>query len=178
MSNLVFAGQAITTSTFNDFSMQMVAQSSNQEVEDSETLVPTEIIIPLVAGATYWYQAVITYSAVNTSSNGGGGLSWNWSVPTGTAMPRQTVAMALGALAHQNEGQPAIVRSPANSTEMRAEGTDADNDPFLSVHEYGSIQVGGASGNAVLQFAQWTAHTTPTILRGILRTRAFYQRVL
>lgn len=177
MSNVVFAGQGITTATFNNFSKQMVTQSADQEVQSSTAVVPTEIIIPLEPGATYWYQLVATYSAVNTSSNGGGGFRWSWDVPTGTAMPRQTAAMALGSVANLNAGQDIILRSPAASTDMRAEGINSDASAFMSVHEYGCIQVGGQSGNAVLQFAQWASHATPTVLRGLLRTRAFYQRV-
>ena len=173
----VFAGQAITTAMLNDMRMRMVVQTENQEVEGT-ALVPSEIIVPVQSGATYWYQLVMTYSAMNTVSDGGGGISWNWDVPTGTAMPRQTAAISLGSTNNLNSGRGIILRSPAASTEMRADGVNDDPDAFMSVHEYGSIQVGGQSGDCTLQFAQWEPHSTPTVLRGILRTRCFYARVL
>src|SRR5690606_9429931 len=47
----------------------------NQEVVNSTALVPTEIIIPLESGATYWYQLVLTYTARNTNDGVEGGGS-------------------------------------------------------------------------------------------------------
>lgn len=175
----VYAGQAITTDMINDLRMKMVVQTENQEVEDSTELVPSEIVIPVESGATYWYQAVITYSAAHAAgTEGPGGFGWNWDVPTGTAMPRQTASYSVvdGERDGLNQGYRVILRSPAASTIMRAQGTGPDD--FLSVHEYGSIQVGGQGGDCTLQFAQWRPSSTPTVLRGLLRTRAFYQRVL
>lgn len=176
----VFAGQAITTDMLNDLRMKMVVQTENQEVEGSSELVPSEIVIPVESGATYWFQAVITYSAGHAEGfDGSGAFRWNWDVPTGTAMPRQTAAYSLNDSGNDdslNRGGWVILRSPAASTDMRAQGNGIDN--FLAVHEYGSIQVGGQGGDCTLQFAQWGASSTPTILRGLLRTRAFYQRVL
>lgn len=176
----VFAGQAITTAMLNDMRMKMVVQTENQEVEGT-ALVPSEIIVPVQSGATYWFQTVITYSADHDPQHNdldAGGFRWNWDVPTGTAMPRQTVAYNLFDTTNTalNDGGRVIVRSPAASTHMRARGTGPDD--FLSVHEYGTIQVGGQSGDCTLQFAQWGSHSTPTVLRGILRTRCMYMRVL
>lgn len=173
-----FAGQTITADRLNAARMKMVAQSENQEVVNSTALVPTEIIIPLESGATYWYQLVLTYTARNTNDGvEGGGIRWAWDVPTGTSMPRQTASYAL--VGNQGisliAGGRILLRSPAATTEMRAEGSGPDN--FHAALEYGSIQVGGLSGAAVLQFAQWNAHSTPTTLRGATRTRVFYARV-
>lgn len=172
----VFAGQAITASMLNDLRMKMVVQTENQEVTSSTALVPSEIVIPVESGATYWYQMILTYSAGNTGS-GGGGFAWNWAVPTGAAMPRQSISYSLLDTTNTslNAGGRVISRSPANSTTMRAQGTGVDD--FLSVHEYGSIQVGGQSGDCVLQFSQWESSAQATTLRGVLRTRCFYQRV-
>src|SRR5690606_14728848 len=121
---------------------------------------------------------VLTYTARNTNDGvEGGGIRWAWDVPTGTSMPRQTASYALV----DNQGISLIaggrilLRSPAATTEMRAEGSGPDN--FHAALEHGSIQEGGLSGEAVLQFAQWTAHSTPTTLRGATRTRVFYPRV-
>ena len=175
----VFAGQAITSDMLNNLRMRMVVQTENQEVEDSEDVVPSEIVIPVESGATYWFMAVISYSAGRANGNdGSGGFRWNWDVPAGTAMPRQNVAYSLEDSGNTGliQGGNVIVRSPTASTHMRAQGTGADN--FLSVHEHGSIQVGGQGGDCVLQFAQWGESSTPTTLRGLLRTRCFYQRVL
>src|SRR5690606_23704148 len=130
------------------------------------------------SGATYWYQLVLTYTASNTGGGmGGGGLRWAWDVPTGTSMPRQTASYALvdNQAISLIAGGRILLRSPAATTEMRAEGSGPDN--FHAVLEYGSIQVGGLSGEAVLQFAQWNAHSTPTTLRGATRTRVVRPRV-
>lgn len=174
-----FAGQAITADDLNRSRMRQVVQSANQEVESSTTLVPTEISIPVEAGATYWVQTFIAYSAASTQEETqGGGFRWNWSVPSGTAMPRSTVAYSLEDPDNDtdlNTGGNVILRSPAASTEMRAEGTHPDN--FNSVQETAILQAGGASGNATLQFAQWASGSTATVLRGILRARSLYVRV-
>src|SRR5690606_19580747 len=173
-----FAGQTITADRLNAARMKMVAQSENQEVVNSTALVPTEISIPLETGATYWYQLVLTYTARNTNEGvDGGGIRWAWDVPRGTSMTGQSAKCA----PVDNQGISLIaggrilLRSPAATTEMRAEGSGPDN--FHAALEYGSIQVGGLSGEAVLQFAQWNAHSTPTTLRGATRTRVFYARV-
>ncbi|TQN30623.1 hypothetical protein FHX37_0505 [Haloactinospora alba] len=173
-----FAGQVITADDLNRSRTRQVVQAANQEVESSTTLVPTEVSIPVEAGATYWVYTVIAYSAASTQVTGAGGLRWSWDVPTGTAMPRVTAAYSLEDPDNDedlNTGGNVILRSPSASTEMRAEGTHVDN--FNSVHENAILQVGGASGTATLQFAQWSSSSTPTILRGILRTRSFYTRV-
>lgn len=173
-----FAGMTLTADRLNAARMRMVSASENQEVAESTALVPTEIIIPLESGATYWYHLILTYTARNTNNEQeGGGIRWNWSVPVGTTQPRQTACydVANNAGISLTNGGLIIMRSPATSTEMRADGSGQDN--FHSAHEYGSIQVGGASGSAVLQFAQWGSHATPTTLRGATRTRVFYSRV-
>src|SRR5690606_22428850 len=91
-----FAGQTITADRLTAARKQMVAQSAHQAVVHWTALVPTEIIIPLESGATYWYQLVLTYTASNTGGGmGGGGIRWAWDVPTGTSMPRQTASYAL-----------------------------------------------------------------------------------
>lgn len=174
-----YAGQAITTDMLNNLRMQMVVQTENQEVVDSEELVPSEIVIPVQSGATYWFHSIITYSAGHAEGNGGsGGFRWNWDTPVGTAMPRQNLAYSLTDSGNTGliQGGTMISRSPSSSTQMRAQGTGVDN--FLAVHESGTIQVGGQGGDCTLQFAQWGESSTPTILRGILRTRALWVRVL
>src|SRR5690606_41367710 len=130
--------------------MKMVAQSENQEVVNSTALVPTEIIIPLESGATYWYQLVLTYTASNTGGGmGGGGIRWAWDVPTGTSMPRQAAGYAVV----DNEGISLIaggrmlLRPPAATTEMRAEGPGPGN--FHAALEHGPSQVGGVAGEVV-----------------------------
>src|SRR5690606_30068635 len=173
-----FAGQTITADRLNAARMKMVAQSENQEVVNSTALVPTEIIIPLESGATYWYQLVLTYTARNTNDGvEGGGIRWAWDVPTGTSMPRQTASYAL--VGNQGisliAGGRILLRSPTATTWRGAGGAGPDN--AQAARAYGSIQVGGLSGAAVWQFAQWNAHSTPTTLRGATRTRVFYARV-
>lgn len=173
-----FAGQAITADRLNAIRTHQVVQSANQEVSSSTVLVPTEVSIPVEAGATYKVQTIIAYSAASTQTTSAGGLRWNWDVPTGTAMPRSSAAYSLEDPDNDedlNTGGNVILRSPAASTEMRAQGTHPDN--FNAVHEDAILQVGGISGYATLQFAQWVSSSTATVLRGILRTRAFYQRI-
>lgn len=174
----VFAGNRITADLFNRQAVQMVAQSADQEVESSTTLVPTEVIIPVESGATYLFITVLSYSARNTNNDTeGGGLRWNWDVPTGTAMPRQTATYDLVSNSSISlvTGGRIILRSPAASTEMRADGSGSA--AFHSALEYGNILVGGQSGECTLQFAQFNSHSTATVLRGALRTRAYFIRV-
>src|SRR5690606_16817071 len=135
----LLSGQTITADRLNAAHMKMVAQSENQEVVNSTALVPTEIIIPLESGATYWYQLVLTYTASNTGGGmGGGGIRWAWDVPTGTSMPRQTASYALvdNQAISLIAGGRILLRSPAATTEMRAEGSGPDN--FHAALEYGS----------------------------------------
>ncbi|QBI56792.1 hypothetical protein [Streptomonospora litoralis] len=173
-----FAGMTLTADRLNASRMKMVVASENQEVAESTNLVASEIVIPLESGATYWYHLVLTYSARNTNNDTeGGGIRWNWLVPTGTTAPRQIACLDVQTNSgiSLTYGGTVTMRSPATSTEIRAEGSGVND--FLSAHEYGSIQVGGSSGSAVLQWAQWAAHAEATVLRGATRTRCFYTRV-
>lgn len=176
----VYAGRRVTADLFNAMRMHMSAQSTNVDVTNAAVgsdPQASEVVIPVEAGSVYWFQSVITYSATINSDFG-----WFWAVPTGTSMPRQTIAFDSGASPGLQDYHPVNMRSPAASTAtIVAGGTNGsgNDDPgnFHCVYEHGSIQVGGTSGVCQLMWGQGSSHSDVTRLRGIQRTRVFYQRV-
>lgn len=180
MSIEVFAGQLLTTDVLNLPRKRLVVQTADQTINNSTTLVDTEIVIPVEAGATYWYQCLISYSAVRPT-DGGSALDFAWSAPTGTALARFSQSYIEDpASTGANSGALIIQRRPANTTRIPAGGSDGTDPPsnFHSAYDRGTIAVGGVSGNVILQVAQRSASATDTILRGGNQTRSFFERIL
>lgn len=174
----VFAGQRLTADVLSMTRKRLVVQTADMAFSNQTTNLATEIVIPVVAGATYWYQCLISYSAVSAT---GSALTWSWDTPTGTALTRFTTSLTQQPGTGVNTGGPAVMRRPANTTGIPAGGTDDGSPPtnFNSAIDQGAIQVGGVGGNLTLLVRQSGAGSAnQTILRGGNQTRCFYERVL
>lgn len=170
-----YAGMVLTADRLNARAEHMVTQDTDQTVTDSTTYVNSQIIVPVEAGAVYRYVLLISYSAHTA-----GDFKWRWSVPTGTLIASFTQALVTGAGTGLNTGADIIMRRPAQTTDRIAGGTDDTSPPsnFHSAYDRGTITVSGSSGNVVMQFAQNSASSNPTILRGGNNTRLIYSRIL
>lgn len=167
------AGMRITADRLDDRNIMVVDQGEDQTVTSSTVLVDTNMIIPGEAGAKYWYQAKISYSATVTPD-----FRWAWSVPSGANVRRFTISREEAAAAGLNTGVGIIMRTPATGTETRAGGGSADGvspPDFFHVYDEGVIEMGGTAGNVTLQFAQFTSNANETIFRG--QSRLIYARV-
>lgn len=174
----VFAGQTLTADVINATRKRLIIQTADQVLTDQDTEIDTEIIIPVEAGATYWYECLISYSAVSAASSA---LTYSWDAPTGTALARFTQSYITQPGTGSNTGSLIIQRRPANTTGIPAGGSDASSPPtnFHSAYDRGTISVGGISGNVVLQVRQaGSGSSNETILRGGNQTRCFYERIL
>ncbi|WP_040692409.1 hypothetical protein [Nocardiopsis lucentensis] len=174
----VFAGQVLTTDVFNATRKRFIVQTADQILTNQTTPIPTEIVIPVEAGATYVYECLVSLSAVADSDSA---LAFNWNVPTGTLLARFTHAYDATSATSLNSGAEIIQRRPANTTLQIAGGSDASSPPsnFHSAVDRGTIAVGGVSGNVILEIQQSGAGSAnETILRGGNQTRAIVERIL
>lgn len=169
-----YAGQVLTADRLNARNLHLVTQDADLVITSSTTLQDTEIVVPVEAGAIYFYQLFISYSAHTTPD-----MKWAWSAPTGTLLASFTSALETGAGSGLNTGAAIIMRRPANTTERVAGGTDTSSPPgnFHSAYDRGTITVGGADGDVILQVAQNTSSANQTILRGGNNTRLVYTRI-
>lgn len=174
----VFAGQVLTADVVNATRKRLVVQTADQVLTNQATDVDTEIIIPVEAGAVYWFECLISYSAVSAANSA---LTWSWDAPTGTALARFTQSYVAQPATGSNTGSAIIQRRPANTTGIPAGGTDVSSPPtnFHTAYDRGTISVGGLSGNVVLRVRQaGTGSSNETILRGGNQTRCIYERIL
>jgi hypothetical protein len=178
----LFAGQRITADKLNASRKRSVVQTADQTLVGTTALVNTEIVLPIEAGAVYYYDCLISYSAVRAGS-GGSALSWSWNVPPGAVLARFTQSYVRDPASGVNTGSDVILRRPATTTRIPAGGTDSTSPPinFHSAYDRGTITAGGISGLVILQVGQDTG-TGPTasevLLRGGNQTRCYFERIL
>lgn len=177
-----YAGQVITADRMNARNVRYVSQNSDMQMVNQGTPLATEIVIPVEAGAVYYYNCLISYSARSGSANC---LGFSWDAPSGTALARFTISMnPNGNEGASNTPNTMITRRPANTTQVPAGGTSDENPPanFQSAYDQGTITVGSTGGNVVLMVRQNVdggspSETNTTILRGGNQTRCFFQRI-
>src|SRR5690606_1707517 len=98
----VFAGQVLTADVVNATRKRLVVQTADQVLTNQATDVDTEIIIPVEAGAVYWFECLISYSAVSAANSA---LMWSWDAPTGTALARFTQSYVAQPLLGRTRGR-------------------------------------------------------------------------
>ncbi|MGW8846625.1 hypothetical protein ACWGNE_02480 [Streptomyces xiamenensis] len=169
-------GMRVTADRLNASSTHVVQLEADLPLVNRTTPLATDIRVPLIAGATYQYWLLISYSAASGADTS---ISANWSVPTGTEMLRFTISYQAVAsnTTGANAGQYVIMRRPANGTGHVIGGTTAGN--YHSARDEGLITVGGAGGTAIWQVQQGGAGaSTGTIIRGgPTATRIVYRRI-
>lgn len=168
------AGMRITADRLNDRNIVVVDQGEDQVVTSSTTLVNTNLVIPGEVGATYYYNALISFSATVTPD-----FRWAWAVPSGAGVRRFTISRTNATAAGANTGATIIMRTPATGTEIEAGGGSTDGAPppeFMYTYEQGIVTIGGTAGNCTIRFAQFTSNTNQTIFRG--QSRLVYSRVI
>lgn len=177
-----YAGQVITADRMNARNVRYVSQNSDMAMVNQGTPLATEIVIPVEAGAVYYYNCLISYSARSGSANC---LGFSWDAPSGTVLARFTISTdANGNEGASNTPNAMLTRRPANTTQVPAGGTSDENPPanFQSAYDQGTITVGSTGGNVVLMVRQNVGGGSPsatnqTILRGGNQTRCFFQRI-
>lgn len=167
------AGMRITADRLDDRNMQTVEQGEDITVTSSTTLIDTNLILPGEVGATYWYHAMISYSAASTPD-----FQWAWDVPSGANVRRFTTSKDASSSEGVTVGGPAVMRTPATTTGVEAGGSDPDGGPyedFIYASDEGVITIGGTAGNCTVQFAQNTSDVNETIIRS--QSRLVYMRI-
>lgn len=169
-----FAGQALTADGLNARHPRLVQQENDQIVTASTTFVNSEITFTPEPNAMYWYELLISYSAIAAAD-----FKWSWAA-TGTTLCSFTMAPAATiGTASINTGSDVIMRRPANTTVRIAGGSDATSPPanFHSAYDRGTFVSDGTITPVTMQFAQNVSDAGQVILRGGNQTRLLYYRI-
>jgi hypothetical protein len=169
-----FAGQILLADDLNARHPKLVQQENDQIVTASTTFINSEITFTPEPNALYWYELLISYSAVAAAD-----LKWAWAA-TGATLASFTAAYAAAApTTSVNAGADVILRRPGNTTARIAGGSDAASPPvnFHSAYDRGTFATDGTLSAVTLQFAQNTSDAGQTILRGGNQTRMLYYRI-
>jgi hypothetical protein len=170
----LYAGQIITADKWNSLIPQLVQQENDQIVTASTTFVNSEITFTPEPNAMYWYELLISYSAIAAAD-----FKWSWSA-AGASLCSFTAAYAASApTTSVNTGADVILRRPANTTVRIAGGSDATSPPvnFHSAYDRGTFTTDGTLSAITMQFAQNVSDAGQTILRGGNQTRMLYRRI-
>ncbi|MGW0537802.1 hypothetical protein [Streptomyces sp. NPDC003032] len=169
-----FAGQAMTADGMNARNPRLVQQENDQIVTSSTTLVNSEITFTPEPNAMYWYELLISYSAIAAAD-----FKWSWNAAGATMCSFTAAYAATAGTTSLNLGSDIILRRPANTTTRIAGGTDATSPPgnFHSAYDRGTFATDGTISTVTMQFSQNTSDAGQTILRGGNQTRLMYYRI-
>jgi hypothetical protein len=169
-----YAGQVMLADAMNARNPRLVQQENDQIVTASTTFINSEITFTPEPNATYWYEVLISYSAIAAAD-----LKWTWAA-AGTTLCSFTMAPAASiGTASVNTGSDVIMRRPANTTVRIAGGSDATSPPtnFHSAYDRGTFVSDGTLSTVTMQFAQNVSDAGQVILRGGNQTRMLYTRI-
>lgn len=164
------AGQRLTAGMLQAMQWQAVEQGSQLTVNNSATLVDTNIIVPLVAGATYEYELMVGYATTDTTD--ATDFRFAWTAPTNGEVRRWSWGYGSGGTGAGDDYSSVNFRRPITATNVRI-GASSDG-TTNSYYERG-IMIGGDGGNAVFQFAQYVAGAFDSSITG--SSRVAYLRI-
>lgn len=159
-----FAGSTITAQKLSDMQWQSVIQGGDQTRTSTTTFLATNLVVPVVASASYKYRLLVSYI-----SNDIADIKFNWVVPTNAAIDGRWnwgIGRDAGGSAQVSATHNRHARNSA-TTQVVVGGTSVDQLP-LGYHEEGVI-TGGDGGNCTFQFAQNTADPFVTTLQAVSR---------
>lgn len=151
------AGQRLTAELLRGMQWQSVEQGSAQTVNNSATLVDTNLSVTLPASSTWMFRLFVAYTTSDTGDDSD--LRFAWSVPPNGTVARWTQGYGANGSGGTNDFTSVNFRRPATDTNVRigASGSGDTN----SYYEWG-VFLAGDGGAFVLQFAQWSATSVDT----------------
>lgn len=169
-----FAGQVLMADAMNARHPRLIVQQNDQTVNNSTTLVNSEITFTPEPNAVFAYELFISYSAVDTAD-----FKWAWNAPGALLASFTAGYAASAATTSADTGSLIIFRRPGNTTARIAGGTDTTSPPgrFHSAYDRGTFSTDGTNSSVTMQFAQNAAAAVDTILRGGNQTRLLYWRI-
>lgn len=149
----------ITADRLTAMQWQFVRQETNQTVNNSTTLVNTNLIIPVLANGIYRINTYLNFTGSATPD-----IKFNWSVPAGTTIQRFIAGPGTAASGGSTDF---TTTSWRRLTEVNDSGISAAGGGVnVSAFEFCQAFIGVTSGNIILQFAQNAANASDTILNG------------
>lgn len=155
------AGQRLTAGMLTEMQWREVEQGEDQIVNNTTTLVDTNLVVPVVAGARYRFRLFVGYNSGETPD-----ISFAWSVPSGGAVTAWTWGLGVSGTGAISDYTSVQMRRPATTTVRNVGGSGTAN--AHSYHEEGILS-GGVGGNITFQFAQFVADPSDTEIFGASR---------
>lgn len=156
------AGQKVTAAQLQGMQWQVVTQGSDQTVNNSTTVVSTNLTLNAVSGARYTYQLLVTYTSGATPD-----IKFRWTFPTSATIDRFILSAGSASTGSSENLTTSVVRRASEFTEVPAAGTGTS--PVTLIYtERGEIY-GGTGGAVTLQFAQNTTNASDTIVQSLSR---------
>lgn len=156
------AGQRLTAANLSGMQWQAVEQGEDQTVNNSTTVVSTNLSMTAVAGARYKYQLLISYTSGSTPD-----IKFRWTVPTSGSLDRFIQSGGTAATGSTENLTTLVSRRASEFTEVPAAGTSSSPVTLIYV-EFGVIY-GGVGGAVTFQFAQNTANASDTVVQSLSR---------
>lgn len=147
------AGQVLTAGQLRLMQWDHVEQGAPQSVNNSTTLVDTNISVTLEAGATYYYILLVSYTSNETAD-----IAFTWSTPANSSVQRFVDGYDSGGNGASFGFSRGRRSRNSASTVVDVGGTSTIAAP-AAYSEHGRI-LGGDGGVFTLQFAQDTADGT------------------
>lgn len=143
----------------------IVVQDADESNATTTVTSSSYLVIPVLTGLRYIFQARITYAAEAGGVGGPGRAKFRWDVPPGTTMNRTSLSIAGSNTTTSGDGDKTFNSRGARSHSAEQLVGGAGITSNGSYWEDSVITVGGTGGNAVLQFALNNASADPAILR-------------
>jgi hypothetical protein len=161
------AGQILTAADLTNMQWVEVSQGSNQTVNNSTTLVDSNIVVPVASGATYLFLVNL-----NFNSDPAADIKFDWTVPSGGSVTRFLHGPGMAATGGTDDYTTVNYRriSPGTNAVYAGSGVTLSASAF----EQGEL-IGGNGGNITLQFAQQSADASNTVLNSL--TSLYYLRL-
>jgi len=154
------AGQTVTAADLTAMQWVVVEQGEDQTVNNSTTVVDTNLSMQAEAGARYLYRLRVTYTSGSTVD-----IKFRWTVPSSGSVDRFIQAGGTSSTGSSENLETMVSRRASESTEVPAAG--ATSSPNTLVYIEDGVIGGGNGGAVTLQFAQNSAVAANTVVQDL-----------
>lgn len=158
-------GMRITAERLAAQQWQEIIQGTTTTINNSTTMVDTNIVVPLAAGARYFYELMVAYTSADDAD-----IVFDWAAQADQTVTRVTTwGIGAGATGDIHSMSGYTTRSPAMGTDVQAGGAGVS--AFVGYNERGSLNGGSADGTVTFRAAQRVAQSSDTVIQANTRCR-------
>lgn len=149
-------GMIITASRLREMQTKTVSQVSDLTINNTTTFQNTNLVIPLVAGATYRFEVRGNYHGSSAAD-----IKFNWTLPAGADIQRIVAGPGSTSTGGAANFTTTAWRRLTVATDLVIGAAGAGTN--VSFFEVGLITVGVTAGNATFVAAQQSADVSDTV---------------